>query len=370
LSSAASKNSGTNRPCQIKDQSGRTFIVTGANSGLGFETARQLAAHGGRVVLATRSERKGVDAVAQLKTAPPDADVEFRALDLADLDSGRALSAAILRDGIAVDVLINNAGVMYPPRRLTSQGFGFQFASHHLDHFALTRMLFDTIRRGRDARVVTVSSAEHQGGSIHFDNLTGERPYSPRAFDQQSKFANVLLGLALDHRVRAAGIPVRSVLAHPGYSNTNLQSSGPRWGRSTSSTQPSTRGQRAPSSTARPASVSSAAIRPRSRPSRLLRTRRRRGDCGGIIRGTHGRHLAALGCNRSSRLTPPEARVSRISFGKGRPSRIQTDISLAEARGARESLGLQALDQKGTRGVALDSVDVVVKAGEPAIEVL
>jgi NAD(P)-dependent dehydrogenase (short-subunit alcohol dehydrogenase family) len=227
LSSAASKNSGTNRPCQIKDQSGRTFIVTGANSGLGLSTARQLAAHGGRVVLATRSERKGVDAVAQLKTAPPDADVEFRALDLADLDSVRAFSAAILSDGIAVEVLINNAGVMYPPRRLTSQGFGFQFASNHLDHFALTRMLFDTIRRGRDARVVTVSSAEHQGGSIHLDNLTGERPYSPRAFDQQSKFANVLLGLALDRRVRAAGIPVRSVLAHPGYSNTNLQSSGP-----------------------------------------------------------------------------------------------------------------------------------------------
>jgi hypothetical protein len=194
LSSAASKNSGTNRPCRIKDQSGRTFIVTGANSGLGFETARQLAAHGGRVVLATRSERKGVDAVAQLKTAPPDADVEFRALDLADLDSGRAFSAAILSDGIAVEVLLNNAGVMYPPRRRTSQGFRFQFASNHLDHFALTRMLFDTIRRGRDARVVTVSSAEHQGGSIHFDNLTGERPYSPRAFDQQSKFANVLLG--------------------------------------------------------------------------------------------------------------------------------------------------------------------------------
>ena len=90
----------------------------------------------------------------------------------------------------------------------------------------------------------------------------------------------------------------------------------------------------------------------------------------GIIRGAHGRHLAALGCNRSWRLTPREARVSRISFGKGRPSRIQTDVSLAEARGARASLGLQALDQKGTSGVALDSVDVVVKAGEPAIEVL
>jgi len=179
------------------------------------------------VVLATRSDRKGLDAVARLKAAQPNAAVEFRALDLADLDSVRALAAAILNDRIAVDVLVNNAGVMYPPRRLTRQGFESQFATNHLGHFALTGLLFDTICRGRDARVVTVSSAEHKGGSIHFDDLTGERSYSPRAFYQQSKFANVLFGLELDRRVRAAGTPVRSVLAHPGYSNTNLQSSGP-----------------------------------------------------------------------------------------------------------------------------------------------
>jgi NAD(P)-dependent dehydrogenase (short-subunit alcohol dehydrogenase family) len=212
---------------RISDQSGRTFIVTGANSGIGFEAARQLAAHGGRVVLAVRSEAKGQGAVARIRAAQPDAAVEVRALDLADLDSVRAFAAAILTDKIAVDVLINNAGVMYPPRRLTRQGFELQFATNHLGHFALTGLLFDTIRRGRDARVVTVSSTEHKGGSIHFDDLTGERSYSPRAFYQQSKFANVLFGLELDRRVRAAGIPVRSVLAHPGYSNTNLQSSGP-----------------------------------------------------------------------------------------------------------------------------------------------
>jgi NAD(P)-dependent dehydrogenase (short-subunit alcohol dehydrogenase family) len=212
---------------RIADQSGRTFIVTGASSGLGFETTRQLAAHGGRVVLATRSEAKGRDAVARLKATQPGAAIEFRALDLADLDSVRAFAAAILGDGIAVDVLINNAGVMYPPRRLTPQGFESQFATNHLGHFALTGLLFDVIRRGQDARVVTVSSSEHKGGSIHFDDLTGERSYSPRAFYQQSKFANVLFGLELDRRVGAAGIAVRSVLAHPGYSATNLQSSGP-----------------------------------------------------------------------------------------------------------------------------------------------
>jgi NAD(P)-dependent dehydrogenase (short-subunit alcohol dehydrogenase family) len=212
---------------RITDQSGRTFVVTGANSGLGFETARQLAAHGGRVVLAVRNQAKGRDAVARLTAAVPSATVESRALDLSDLDSVRDFADAIQRDGIAVDVLVNNAGVMFPPRRLTRQGFESQFATNHLGHFALTGLLFDTIRRGPDPRVVTVSSNLHKGGSIHFDDLTGERSYSPRAFYQQSKLANVLFGLELDRRVRAAGIPVRSVLAHPGYSATNLQSSGP-----------------------------------------------------------------------------------------------------------------------------------------------
>ena len=212
---------------QIKDQSGRSFVVTGANSGLGFETARQLAAHGAKVVLAGRSEVKGLDAVDRVKAASPEALVEFRMLDLADLDSVRAFAAAVTSDPITVDVLVNNAGVMFPPRALTRQGFESQFATNHLGHFALTGLLFETIRRGRDARVVTVTSLEHRGGSIHFDDLTGERSYSPRAFYQQSKFANVLFGLELDRRVRAAGIPVRSVLAHPGWADTNLQSSGP-----------------------------------------------------------------------------------------------------------------------------------------------
>jgi NAD(P)-dependent dehydrogenase (short-subunit alcohol dehydrogenase family) len=212
---------------QIKDQSGRSFVVTGANSGLGFQTARQLALHGARVMITSRSEEKGQGAVDRIRAERREVHVDFALLDLADLDSVRAFAAMITGDHVPVDVLVNNAGVMYPPRTLTPQGFESQFATNHLGHFALTALLFATIRDSSDARVVTVSSLEHRGGSIHFDDLTGERSYSPRAFYQQSKFANVLFALELDRRVRAAGIPVRSLLAHPGWSATNLQSSGP-----------------------------------------------------------------------------------------------------------------------------------------------
>jgi NAD(P)-dependent dehydrogenase (short-subunit alcohol dehydrogenase family) len=212
---------------RIGDQTGRTFIVTGANSGLGFETASQLAAHGGRVLLTARSEAKGSDAVARIKAAHPGATVEYRLLDLADLDSVHRFADAITQDGTAADVLINNAGVMMPPRRITAQGFESQFATNHLGHFALSGLLLETLARGRDPRIVTVSSTMHRRGSIHFDDLTGERSYSPTTYYAQSKFANVLFGLELDRRLRAAGSPVRSILAHPGYADTNLQTSGP-----------------------------------------------------------------------------------------------------------------------------------------------
>jgi NAD(P)-dependent dehydrogenase (short-subunit alcohol dehydrogenase family) len=210
---------------QIDDQSGRTFIVTGANSGLGFEAARELARHRGTVIIAARNEAKGLGAVARIKAEQPSAAVEYRALDLADIESVRAFAASIVSGGVAVDVLINNAGIMFPPRRLSPQGFESQFATNHLGHFALSGLLYQTLRRGRAARVVTVTSNLHKGGSIHFDDLSGEKSYSPQAFYQQSKFANVLFGLELDRRLRAAGAPVKSMLAHPGYSATNLQSS-------------------------------------------------------------------------------------------------------------------------------------------------
>ena len=211
----------------IPRQDGRVFVVTGANSGLGFATARELARKGASVLMAVRNEQKGRQALKEIKDEIPVADVQLRSIDLADLDSVRAFAAAVP----TVHVLVNNAGVMMPPRSLTKQGFEVQFGANHLGHFALTGLLLPALRRagghGTDARVVTVSSGLHRGGSIHFDDLDGATTYSPTAFYSQSKFANVLFGLELDRRLRQAGEPIRSLLAHPGYAATNLQSSGP-----------------------------------------------------------------------------------------------------------------------------------------------
>ncbi|WP_344885791.1 oxidoreductase [Allokutzneria multivorans] len=202
---------------QIPDQEGRTFVVTGANSGLGFETARALAAKGARVVLTARNAERGGAALAKIRVEYPGADLELASLDLADLDSVRAFA-----DGFdePVDVLVNNAGVMMPPRKLTKQGFESQFATNHLGHFALTGLLLGQIRE----RVVTVTSGLHRRGVIQFDDLTRERAYSPVDAYAQSKLANVLFALELHRR---AGSSLVSTYAHPGYSATNLQSSGP-----------------------------------------------------------------------------------------------------------------------------------------------
>jgi NAD(P)-dependent dehydrogenase (short-subunit alcohol dehydrogenase family) len=211
----------------IPDQSGRTFVVTGANSGLGFATTVELARHGGRVIMAVRNEAKGRQAIDRIRAAQPDAAVEQRHLDLADLDSVRAFADGIVADRVPVDVLINNAGIMMPPRSLTRQGFETQFGGNHLGHFALTGRLLETLKAGRDARVVTLSSGMHHRGSIHFDDLHGEKGYSPTAYYSQSKLANALFGIELDRRLRESGTPIRSLLAHPGYAATNLQTTGP-----------------------------------------------------------------------------------------------------------------------------------------------
>ncbi|MGW6417627.1 oxidoreductase [Streptomyces sp. NPDC055055] len=208
----------------IPDQTGRVFVVTGANSGLGLATTRALARGGGRVVLAVRDERRGREAADGLAADGVDPGLlDVRRLDLADLDSVRAFADGIRTDHPRLDVLVNNAGLMAPPRTLSPQGHELQFAVNHLGHFALTGLLLDLLAAGRDPRVVTVSSINHRQGSLRFDDLTGERGYAPMAFYNQSKFANAVFGQELHRRLTAAGSPVRAVLAHPGYTATSLQ---------------------------------------------------------------------------------------------------------------------------------------------------
>ena len=211
----------------IPDQSGRTIIVTGANSGLGFQTALELARHGAHVVMTARDEEKGRAAKARIEAERVRGSLELRKLDLADLDDVKRFAAGFIADGLPVDVLVNNAGVMMPPRSLTRQGYEQQFGVNHLAHFVLTALLIDRLAQSSDGRVVTVSSDLHKRGKIHFDDLSGARDYGRMAFYAQSKFANVLFALELDRRLKAVGLPVRSLLAHPGYSATNLQLSGP-----------------------------------------------------------------------------------------------------------------------------------------------
>jgi NAD(P)-dependent dehydrogenase (short-subunit alcohol dehydrogenase family) len=192
---------------------GRTAIVTGANSGIGWETARALAANGATVVLAVRDQAKGQRAAAAIAGR-----TEVRPLDLASLESVRAFARAW--DGAPIDLLINNAGVMAPPRSRTADGFEVQFGTNHLGHFALTNLLLPAVK----ARVVTVSSSVHQAGAIDFADLNWERkPYRPWRAYGQSKLANLLFTSELQRRLAQAGSPVLSTAAHPGYAATNLQ---------------------------------------------------------------------------------------------------------------------------------------------------
>ena len=190
---------------------GRTVIITGANSGLGAVTARELAGKGAKIIMAVRNTKKG-DAAAQQITGQ----VEVRQLDLQDLSSVRGFA-----DGVdEVDVLINNAGIMAAPFALTADGFESQIGTNHLGHFALTNLLLPKLTD----RVVTVSSMAHWPGRINFDDLNWKsRRYSPWLAYSQSKLANLLFTSELQRRLDSAGSPLRAVAAHPGYSHTSLQ---------------------------------------------------------------------------------------------------------------------------------------------------
>jgi NAD(P)-dependent dehydrogenase (short-subunit alcohol dehydrogenase family) len=202
---------------QIPDQHGKVAIVTGANTGLGFETARMLAEHGATVVLAVRNVDKGKQAAARI-----DGDVIVQALDLTSLDSVRSAAGDLRAAHRRIDLLINNAGVMYTPRQTTADGFEMQFGTNHLGHFALTGLLLDRLLPVPGSRVVTVSSTGHRiRAAIHFDDLQWERSYSRTGAYGQSKLANLMFTYELQRRLATRGTTI-AVAAHPGVSNTEL----------------------------------------------------------------------------------------------------------------------------------------------------
>jgi NAD(P)-dependent dehydrogenase (short-subunit alcohol dehydrogenase family) len=200
----------------------RRIVVTGASGGLGLAAARELARRGDAVVLAVRDPARGAAARRELLAEVAGADLEVHRLDLADLDSVRAFADAVLADGRPIDALLNNAGVGNRARTLTPQGHELHFATNHLGHFALTGLLLSRLAAGSDPRVVTVSSSLYPLGRIDFADLTGATRYSPTSAYVRSKLANALFGLELERRLRAAGLPVRSLLAHPGVARTAM----------------------------------------------------------------------------------------------------------------------------------------------------
>jgi NAD(P)-dependent dehydrogenase (short-subunit alcohol dehydrogenase family) len=212
---------------RIPDQTGRTAVVTGANSGLGLVTARELARRGAHVVLACRNLDKGRAALAGCEQAAAGAVPELEELDLANLASVHVFAERFMGKHDGLDLLVNNAGVMAPPRRRTADGFELQFGTNHLGHFALTGLLLPVMEGRDDARVVTLSSNAHKFGRIAFDNLNGDTRYFRWRAYGQSKLANLLFALELDRRLRASGSTVKSLGAHPGYAATNLQTAAP-----------------------------------------------------------------------------------------------------------------------------------------------
>jgi NAD(P)-dependent dehydrogenase (short-subunit alcohol dehydrogenase family) len=211
----------------IPDQTGKLAIVTGANSGTGFETTKALSARGAEVVIATRSADRAEAAILAIRRAQPQGRLRFEPLDLASQASVAAFADRLLAEGRPIDILVNNAGVMaLPQRTVTADGFETQLATNYLGHFALTARLLPLLRRGQ-ARVVQLSSIVHRHGRIQLDDLQFEAAYKPWPAYAQSKLAMLMFALELDRRSRANGWGLTSVAAHPGYARTGLIASGP-----------------------------------------------------------------------------------------------------------------------------------------------
>ena len=206
----------------VGDQSGRVAIITGANSGLGLETARVLAAHGASVVLAGRDPGRTAAAAAGIRQQQPDASVQTAELDLASLESVRKAAADLTARFPRLDLLINNAGVMFPPYSLTKDGYELQFGTNHLGHFALTGLLMPSLLATPGSRVVTLSSNGHRAGRMNFADLQSARHYNKYAAYGRSKLANLLFTYELQRRLTAAEAQTIALAAHPGTARTDL----------------------------------------------------------------------------------------------------------------------------------------------------
>ena len=211
----------------IPDQHGRVVIVTGGNSGIGYEAALALAGKRAQVILTARSMEKGEAAARSIREKYPQANVVVMQLDLADLKSVRNFAQTFLATYKQLDILINNAGVMALPKRKTVDGFEMQFGTNHLGHFALTGLLLPSLKATPNGRIVTVSSGVHVSGDMHFDDLQWEKSYERWSAYAQSKLANLLFAYELQRQLSAAGSSLISVGCHPGYAATNLQAAGP-----------------------------------------------------------------------------------------------------------------------------------------------
>lgn len=214
---------------QIEDQTGRVAIVTGANSGIGYETAKALAAKGATVIVAARSHARGTEAVEEIRREVPGAKVTFEALDLASQKSVRAIAERFEAQSDRLDLLINNAGVMMPPtREETEDGFELQFGTNHVGHFALTLLLMESLVSTEGSRVVNVSSSAQNVGDLDLDDLQWtKRPYRRMPSYGASKIANMLFSLELQRRFDEAGVATIATSAHPGWTATNLQRTSP-----------------------------------------------------------------------------------------------------------------------------------------------
>jgi NAD(P)-dependent dehydrogenase (short-subunit alcohol dehydrogenase family) len=205
----------------VSDQSGKTFLVTGANAGLGLETCKTLAARGARVLLGCRSEQRARAAMAEIRAETPDANLEFVPLDQADLEGVRR-TADLVANEPRLDVLVNNAGIMHVPLERTQDGFEPQFGVNHLGTFALTSLLLGKLAEHDSGRVVITSSLAHRSGNIDFEDLDAKTSYKKTTRYNQSKLANLLFMYELDRRLKAASKPTITVACHPGIADTEL----------------------------------------------------------------------------------------------------------------------------------------------------